>query len=381
MSVSSHSVSEFERVCTDPYQTARDVADTGRPVAGYMCTYTPEELFHAAGYFPVRILGRNSGATPNADAHLPACACGFLRSALDMALAGEASFLDLIAFSHTCDTMQNLADIWRRCAASDMAEVIITTPVNVAAPGAVEYFKTEIARVRGVLEQRTGPIPDEAIEESIRLYDKHRQTMRRLYELRRKRPDAMTGRDMMAAVLAGFLMPREDHLPLVESLIESVEARALEGKGPAGRKVLVVGNMCQNLDYVTVMEQAGLDVFDENLCSGRRSFAMEPSDAADPVEKLARMYLTNQPCPTKHQPGYDMAADLLEQVERAGVEGVVFLMTKFCEPWAFDYPYLKQFFESAGYPVLQVEAETHQPPGEQLKNRLAAFAEMLQAAS
>ncbi|HLG93869.1 MAG TPA: 2-hydroxyacyl-CoA dehydratase, partial [candidate division Zixibacteria bacterium] len=30
---------------------------TGRKVLGYFCTYVPEEILHAAGVLPVRILG------------------------------------------------------------------------------------------------------------------------------------------------------------------------------------------------------------------------------------------------------------------------------------------------------------------------------------
>lgn len=376
MPSSYEQVELFEAVCADPYRTAREAAARGRKLAGYMCTYTPEELFHAAGYFPVRILGRNSGATNLADAHLPAFACGFLRSALDMALASDLEFLNLMVFSHTCDTMQNFSDIWKNSVPS-IPQLTITTPVVVGTEASVVYFRQEIARARRILEQDDGAIADAKLLESIRLYDEHRSLMQRLYALRRARQGCLTGRQMTATVLASFLMPREDHLPQLEALIEALEA-APEVQASPEPNVLVVGNMCQNLEYVAAIEDGGCLMVDEDLCSGRRAFAMEAQEANDPVERLARMYLVNTACPTKHQPGYNAGEALLEKARAAQVDGVIFLFTKFCEPWGFDYPYLKRTFEDAGLPTLLVEVESHQPPAEQFRSRVGAFVEMLE---
>lgn len=368
-------VAPFEAVCADPYGPGREAAAEGRKVAGHMCTYTPEELFHAAGYQPLRIFGRNSGATTEADAHLPAFACGFIRSVLDMGLSGELDFLNLMVFSHTCDTMQNLAGIWKR-AVPGSAAVTLTTPVTVGTETSIDYFKQEIARARAALEAMGSPAPDAGILESISLYNEHRDWMRRLYAARRANPNAITGREMMAAVLSSCLMAREEHLPHLQSLVEAVEnAEVREADRP---KVFVVGNMCQNLDYVAAIENAGCLVLEEDLCSGARAFAMEAVDASDPVEQLARMYLTTAACPTKHQPDFDMAGSLRDKAQAISADGVLILLTKFCDPWCFEVPNLKKVFEDAGLPALLVEVESHQPPAEQFRGRVEAFVEMLE---
>jgi benzoyl-CoA reductase/2-hydroxyglutaryl-CoA dehydratase subunit BcrC/BadD/HgdB len=59
---------------------------------------------------------------------------------------------------------------------------------------------------------------------------------------------------------------------------------------------------------------------------------------------------------------------------------MLFLFTKFCDPWCFDYPYLKKAFDEAGIPNQLIEVETNQPPAEQFRNRIQAFVEMLQTA-
>jgi benzoyl-CoA reductase/2-hydroxyglutaryl-CoA dehydratase subunit BcrC/BadD/HgdB len=57
--------------------------------------------------------------------------------------------------------------------------------------------------------------------------------------------------------------------------------------------------------------------------------------------------------------------------------GVVFLLLKFCDPHAFDYPYLKQFLDDAGIPSLLLEIEDQPPPEGQLLTRLETFVDML----
>jgi len=367
----------FAAVCADHYGTARAAAERGEKVAGYMCTYTPVELLHAAGYLPVRVLGRE-GAISLADGHLQVFACTLARSALDMALSGELDFLSLMAFPHTCDTVQNLAEIWKE----NMQEtpvLTVSTPVWIENEHALEFYREELARARRFLEAQIGTeISDGLIEDSIKLHDEHRSIMRRLYELRRARPSGLSGAQMLSVVLASLLMPREEHLRAVTELVTELESA--EPEADVGLpKVLVVGAACRSEDYLAVIEDAGCIVVDDELCTGSRAFAIEAVADGDPIDRLARMYLGRVPCASKHCPGADTGARLVEKVRQSGADAVVFLFTKFCDPWAFDYPYLRDALDAAGIQSLLVEIEQHVPPAEQIKTRFSAFAEMMRA--
>jgi bcr-type benzoyl-CoA reductase subunit C len=369
----------FESVCEDRYEAARAAAERGEKVAGYMCTYTPVELLHAAGYLPVRILGRE-GAISLADGHLQVFACTLARSALDMALSGELDFLSLMAFPHTCDTIQNLAEIWKENM-PEMPVLTVSTPVWVENEHALEFCREELARARRFLEAQIGTeISDDSIDDSIKLHDEHRSMMRRLYELRRERPGSLSGARMLSVVLASFLMPREDHLRAVTELVGDLES--VQTETDAGvPKVLVVGAACRGEDYLSVIEDAGCIVVDDELCTGSRTFAIEAAPDGDPLDRLARMYLTRVPCASKHWPGFDTGARLVDKVRESSADAVVFLFTKFCDPWAFDYPYLRDALDAAGIRSLLVEIEQHVPPTEQIKTRFAAFVEMIGAAA
>lgn len=364
----------FDAICADPYRAAREAAAQGQPVAGFMCSYSPQELFHAAGYFPVRLLG-HEGGTPLADELLQAYSCSFARSAFDSALAGERDFLSLVVFAHTCDTMQNLGDLWRR-RRPDTPTIIVSTPnLNVGMP-AFTYFRRELDRVRSCVEEiARQSIPDEAIMDSIRLYERHRAKMKLLYTLRRTRPGVLSGQQMFSVVLSSFLMRKEDHLREIDALANALKAETSEpGKRPT---VLVAGSVCQALGFVEAIEDAGALVTDDDLCMGSRSYVLPPSPEGNPMDVLAELYMSRVPCPAFHKPGFDPAAHLLEQVRDANVDGVVFLTTKFCDPYGFDYPHVNRKLEQAGVPTLLLEVEQHQPVPAQFRTRVEAFVEVL----
>ena len=380
----------FTAVCEDFYATAHAAKASGRKVAGFVCSYAPQELLHAAGYFPVRVLGR-PGGTPRADQLLQAYACSLARSSFDAALSGEFDFMDLVVFSHTCDTMQNLADLWR-ANRTNQSVIIVSAPSVTTGDAARSYYRKVMDDVRKQIEKLSGPISDDAIRSSIDLYARHRRLIQRLYELRREHSERLSGRDLLAVVTSSMMMPKEDHLALLEPFVAGLEqecgtgapacqASTAEGGCPTQRlpRVFVAGSVCQNMGFVTALEEAGCMVVDDDLCMGARSFAQPEAPAGDPMDALVELYLGRRPCPAFHQPGFDPGAFLVERAQAARAAGVVFLLTKFCDPWFFDYPHVNKSLEAAGIPGLLVEVEQHLPVPEQFRTRAEAFVELLKA--
>jgi bcr-type benzoyl-CoA reductase subunit C len=362
----------FGEVCADSYATARAAAASGRKVAGYMCSYSPQELLHAAGYLPVRILG-HLGATPRADTLMQAFICSFARSTFECGLTGELDFFEVVMFAHTCDTMQNLADLWRgNC--PGMKTIIASVPNVQSGAAALAYYRKELERVRQDVETMAGPIDDKTLLASLRLYGAHRAKMRELYALRRRSPGAMTGTEMMSVILSSFLMPREEHLELVSALIEKLEATDTQAP-----KVIVGGSVCQTNDFIAAIEAAGCAVVDDDLCMGSRSYSLPAIEGTNPMDLLTRAYMERMPCPAMHKATFDPAAAMLERVREAQAEGVVFLITKFCDPYCFDYAHVNSVLEAAGVPTLMIEVEQNLPVSEQMRTRMEAFVEILEA--
>jgi bcr-type benzoyl-CoA reductase subunit C len=328
------------------------------------------------GYFPVRIIGKDGG-TPLADQWLQPYACSFAKSVLNVGLSGDYSFLDLMVFSHTCDTMQNLADVWRR-RVNGPPVIIVSTPNLSAGDLSLTYLKRELTRVKEEVEKISGnKITDDILLNSINFYNKHRDNMRLLYDMRRKSPTLITGTEMFSIVLSSFVMKKEEHNQLLEELIQQLEKMTPENtKKP---KILVGGSVCQAQGFIQTIESSGALVVDDDLCMGSRSYVIPSVSEGDPIEMLAQMYLSRIPCPAIYKPGYDPAGPYIDKIKTGNIDGVIFMQTKFCDPYGFNYPYLRKRLEQEGIPSLLLEVEQNQPVPESFHTRVEAFIETLAA--
>jgi benzoyl-CoA reductase subunit C len=341
---------------------------------GYMCTYVPEEIIHAAGFVPVRV--RTTPQVPtHADAHLQSYTCALCRSALDQLLRGELHFLAGMVLAHTCDTMQALTDLWaiNTKPACGWVETVMT-PTNLVSPSARPYLIAELARFRARLAEHSGrPISDEALQASIALYNEKRRLLDRLHALR----DRLTAGEFYAAVDAGARMPAELYVSLLAELVEHLEDAPSR---PGNPRVVLVGAVLDDPTLLDVLDELGARVADDDLCVGTRSFAGLAAEKGNPIAALADRALNRLPCPVKYQPESPRGAHLRQRAEEARADGVIFVLPKFCDPHAFDYVLVKPELEATGVPFLHLETE-QTPTAGQIRTRVQAFLEMLNAHS
>jgi benzoyl-CoA reductase subunit C len=336
---------------------------------GYLCSYVPEEMIHAAGLTPVRLRG-TAAPLRHVDAHLQSFTCALCRSTLDQALNGELQFLAGTVFAHTCDAMQALADLWRMNTDASRFVDAVMQPVNLGTPAARPYLVAELNRFRERLAAFAGhSITDDDLRSSIALYDRTRRLVAALQGVR----DRLDAAQFLVILDAAQTMPRETFNPLLAELLADLENASAR---PAGPRLFLVGAVLDEPRLLDLIDQVGARVAGDDLCSGSRHFHDQVGATGDPIAALADYYLRRPPCPTKLQPAHDPARYLLDQVRRVRAGGVVFTLEKFCEPHAFDYALILPALDAAGLPHLLLEME-QTPSLEALRTRLQAFVEML----
>jgi bzd-type benzoyl-CoA reductase N subunit len=355
-----------------------------RRAIGYLCTYVPEEILQAAGFVPVRLLKAND-AIAHADAHLQSYCCALARSALDQALAGKLGFLEGMVFPHTCDTLQCLADVWR----VNFPELFVTTivqPVAVEGPHAQSYLVAELWRFLRRLEDRFGiSVTDEALGDGIRVHNRTRQLLRQL-SLRREQVPATTYFDILRA---STLMPREEFNDLLAEMLLAMGPSSLAENEPRGEnafttskvtsrrpRLILVGPYLDDPSLLKLIYGLGGQVVADDVCTGSRYFETPVSEDGDPVQALAQRYLERRPCPCKAGSLPRRSEALIGLAKAHQAEGVVFVLPKFCDPHAWDYPPLAQALDNAGVPHLLLETE-QTVSGEQMRTRIQAFLEMI----
>jgi benzoyl-CoA reductase subunit C len=341
----------------------------GRRAMGYLCSYVPEEMIHAAGLTPVRLRG-TPAPLRHVDAHLQSFACALCRSTLDQVLGGELDFLIGTAFAHTCDTMQAQADLWRMNAGSSHIVDTVMQPANLGSAAARPYLMAELNRFRERLAATTGQlISDDELNGSIALYDE----TRRLVGAFQRARDRLSAPQFYGVLDAAQVMPREAFNPLLAELLAQLEGAPSHTGGP---RLFLVGAVLDEPRLLDLIEELGARVAGDDLCSGSRHFHDQVGAEGDPIAALADYYLRRPPCPTKLHPDHDAGRALLEQVRGAGADGVVFAIEKFCEPYAFDHALIHPTLDEAGVSHLLLEME-QTPSLEALRTRLQAFVEML----
>jgi benzoyl-CoA reductase subunit C len=364
---------EFETIASLGYRDIPSHLPEDCTPIGFFCPYVPEELLHAAGAFPIRLMGTPIKMS-HVQAHLPSNCCHLVKSSLESLLQGELDFLKGIIFSHTCDTLQGLADIWA-------LQKRIPLQFNLMMPSRLDselsraYFKAEMERLKNFLESRMGKIPLQNLKASIQLFNRIREKIEKIYHHRRRSPYLISGGELAQIIRAGYWMDRQRYLRLLSDLLKELPEKAEEGEKRV--PIYLTGNMTHSAFYFSLIEESGAQVVQDDLCSGTRFLRLMVPEDADPVEGLTHRYFKSFLCPSKHKGAHAHIETLVNEVQTSEAAGVIFLLYKYCEAHYFDYPDLKQALESKGIPTLLLEVEDPTYSIGQLKIRIQAFIEML----
>jgi benzoyl-CoA reductase/2-hydroxyglutaryl-CoA dehydratase subunit BcrC/BadD/HgdB len=372
-SVLSKVLKEFETITSRGYRDLPSSLPRNHIPIGFFCPYVPEELIHAAGALPFRLMSTSTQMS-HVQAHLPPHCCHLVKSSLESLLRGELDFLKGIIFSHTCDAMQGLADIWALQKRTPL-QFNLMMPSRFDSELSRHFLRAEIDRFRTFLESNVGKITSQNLSTSIQLFNRIRENLLEIYIRRQKRHTQISDRDLARVVQAGCLMDRQRYFELLTDVVNSLPDKTGEGENLV--PIFLAGNITHSEFYFSLIEEAGAIVVQDDLCSGTRFLRLMAPEDMDPIEGLTHRYFTSFLCPTKHQGPYAHMETLLKEVQKSGAKGVIFLLYKYCETHFFDYPDLKQALESKGIATLLLEVEDPSSSIGQLKTRIQAFVEML----
>lgn len=367
---------EMQEAVASPHDYARGLKDNGKKIIGYFCSYVPEEIIHAAGLHPMRLFG-NSSEIQQADAHLQSYSCSLVRGAMEQGLSGQVDYLTGTVFPHTCDSIQRLSDLWRlNTSFTFFADIVL--PVKLDTHSARLYMIDVLSRFRHELADAFGvEITDAALSQSMDEYTTIRGSLKKLYELKSADPSLLRGSDLYTIVKASLFMDRTRLAAELPPLVEEVEGGAYRFDFAPEKRLVMIGSICDHPDIYTMIENLGGAVVYDDLCTGSRYFNGDYTRTDEPLTDIAEFYRTRLVCPAKFSDLDARGMALTRMATQHKVDGAIFLQLKFCDPHAFDYPYLKETLADAGVPSLLLEVEDRLPSEGQLSTRFETFIEML----
>ncbi|MDP6843629.1 MAG: 2-hydroxyacyl-CoA dehydratase family protein, partial [Rhodospirillales bacterium] len=225
----------------ETYPTVKAWRRNGGKVVGHFQVYFPEELVHAAGMLPLKIRGGQTDDTSSGSQHFGSYLCSILKTSLDLAIEKNIE-LDLFVSHPICDGARNLAGIWGRNFPYKCQ--ILHLPQNPNSKSAAEFLRNEYLRLADDIEAAGGnKLTDEALRNSLGVYNRSRRLMRQIYAIRRATPWKLSADESLALIsVAGFL-PRQEFIDMLEAVIPMIEARQVRPKDKM--RIVFEGGFCE----------------------------------------------------------------------------------------------------------------------------------------
>jgi benzoyl-CoA reductase/2-hydroxyglutaryl-CoA dehydratase subunit BcrC/BadD/HgdB len=365
------SLQPFEEAVINSHQHLTALSASGRKLMGYFCTYTPVEILHASGFVPIRVSG-GAGQADRANARLPDFICPFMKLSLEKALGGRYDFLSGLVQGYSCDAACGLVNIWKD-AFKDRLFHSMPIPYNNSQHGRA-YYRTAILELAAKLEGIGGHFSEADLKDSLELYSRIRRLQLELYGLRDKAQSAVSSTGLMTIVDAGFLMPPEQYLAMLENFLDQLPQGL--PVTPDGFPVMVSGSLIEAPGVLDIIESSGGRIVADDLCNGYRPLVPPQGEGETPLERVMDRYLNRFPCPARSR-AVDRGRLILDLARESGAKAVVFVLQKFCTPHLADYPILSEALKANGLPSILIEMDETWQMEAQLKTRMESFFEMM----
>jgi bzd-type benzoyl-CoA reductase N subunit len=349
----------------------------GGKVIGWLCTYVPEEVIHAASALPIRIIGYSHEANlDDANAHLYINNCTFSRSCLQLGLEGQYDFLDGVVGGSTCDGARRLFDVWRQYIGTPFHHVL-TVPRKYTERAHKLYYD-EVVLFKKHLEEYLGvAITDEELLKSTIVLNESRGLLRGLYELRKRDRPPISGAETLEVLNAAYRMPKETFNLWLGEFIEELKSSDKAFTGRA--RVMLVGSVLTNPEFIKSIEDQGALVVTDELCTSTRYWGDKVViDKRRPIlESISQRYLDNFPC-ARMYPSDERFNRIIEYARDFKVDGVISETVRYCVQYAHDLPLLSDRLSEQGIPMLALDVEYGSAGSGQIATRVQAFLEMLE---
>jgi benzoyl-CoA reductase/2-hydroxyglutaryl-CoA dehydratase subunit BcrC/BadD/HgdB len=372
----------------DPWGQIAQIAQAqGRKVVGTFCVFAPDELIYAAGGLPIRIDAGADEAIPDGEQDLGTVnICPVIKSSLglkrlNIPFAGEAR-LDLALIPTVCDGKKKLVDIFARYVPTWMIQV----PHTSLDPRVRDYWRTEIKLLRDNLEDFTGQkIKAKDLAEAIKLFNRKRRAIRRLYEIRKAPVPPITGRDALLVLATSYHDDPQRWTEQTERLCLELEDRVRRGMGVAEprqvSRLMLAGCpiVPPNWKVPDILEELGGVIVTDELCTGSRGYwylvGEEGRSVDEMVTALADRYIMCE-CPC-FVPNTPRLKRIVESVQAWNVKGVIYYQLLFCHTLNIEAMEVERALRQVGTPMCKIDTDYSEQGAEALRTRLESFLETL----
>lgn len=373
-----------EKYYNDYGLRAKELKNEGKKIIGYVCSFVPLEIITASGCIPFRVRGSVHEPITKGDTLLETIVCPYYRSCFDLSVKEKYSFLSGLVIPHGCDSMVRSFSAWSYSLPYPYFHFVNIPTVCVES--SFEFFNAELNTFRKSLEKFVGRKVDDAdLARGIKLHNENREKVRALYEFRKADPPIISGTELIKILIVGSSLPIHEANTLFDQVLQEIGRR---GESPLkkGPRLFIDGACLDNIELVKLVEETGGNVVADTLCNGARDYFPKTDVGGDPIAALAHRYLGKINCPKTYRENKagtfegDIASrfgDIGVYAKEFKVDGAILYVYKYCDPFGFEVPARKAYYQSIQVPLLHLEDVYSAGTIGQLRTRIQAFLEMI----
>jgi benzoyl-CoA reductase/2-hydroxyglutaryl-CoA dehydratase subunit BcrC/BadD/HgdB len=240
-----------------------------------------------------------------------------------------------------------------------------------------EYFANEFLKLKVALEKHTSSlIKKEDIKNAINIYNESRSLYNQLNSLRREDKLLITASNLMKITSDFFKIEPEAWSEKTKQVIKDIKSETPNVEQKEHSRILLSGSPIHEIEFIKFIEEIGLNIVYEDLCTGSKLFDLNVNISNDLISSLSKAYLTRTPCARMMQIE-ERANQIIKNTEKFNVDGVIHHSLKFCDTYLYDVPALKKILVEKGIPVLFIESDGGLGDINQLRTRIEAFSEII----
>ncbi len=387
MSDKSTGLSKAQEIYLNRPQRVKELKAAGKTIIGYPCAYVPLEMLTALDLVPYRIYGSIKDPITEADRALPTSFCPFIRSCIDRSLKGKDDFVDGLVTAHSCDPQHRTAHVWESYVKYSYTH-FIDMPGTVRADS-LEYFKGQLDDFKKTLEAFTGKkLSPDRLKTATKYHNQQRSLVKELYRLTKPSPPLVSGTEILQVIKALMSLPVTEGNGLLTQVINEVKSRK-DGPAKKPARLLVWSSTSDDTDIMQIFE-SGANVVMDDSCGGFRPFRAEVKLTDDPIDGLADYYLNEITCARTFRQAKlgettkDYARDLQSRfgyfksiAKDWKINGAILFLVRYCDPFAFEMPALKDYLEGISVPSIYIEYDYTIGALAPIRTRVEAFLETI----
>lgn len=342
------------------------------PIIGWCNTYVPEEIILASGAIPYRVMGAPISLILS-KSYLSGNLCANIQSILECALRGDYKFLDGMIIGASTDSTKRLYDAWIKYAGTPFNHVF-DIPKFVYEGIYTHYGESLNSLVEDINKHFGNKVTDFSLKQAISICNKTRALLTDLNNLRKQEVPPLPSKNMLEICTLAMLSDKRFFNSELESLLSKI--RVSSAKSSAHR-ILLTGSFHNQPWLLELIEENNALVVCEDLCTRLRYFHGLADEDIEPLAAIAKRYIEKKP-PSATLVSFDTRTNyLLDLIREFKIDAVIYHILKFDDPYLYEFPDMKEFFDSKAIPVLRIETEYNTSAIGQVRTRIQAFMETL----